>query len=130
MPRSTVGDMESAPTLSAAAAAAAAAKSLQLCPTLCNPIDSSPPDFPVFQVFYFIYLMIPSSVSFISVLALFISVYLSFSSSRSLLNFSCIFSIHASILFLRSWISFTVITLNSFSDRLLISSSFSCSSRF
>ena len=24
--------------------AAAAAKSLQLCPTLCNPIDSSPPD--------------------------------------------------------------------------------------
>ena len=28
--------------LSAAATAAAAAKSLQLCPTLCNPIDSSP----------------------------------------------------------------------------------------
>ena len=28
---------------SAAAAAAAAAKSLQLCPTLCDPIDSSPP---------------------------------------------------------------------------------------
>ena len=27
----------------ASAAAAAAAKSLQLCPTLCNPIDSSPP---------------------------------------------------------------------------------------
>ena len=26
-----------------AAAAAAAAKSLQLCPTLCDPIDSSPP---------------------------------------------------------------------------------------
>ena len=25
------------------AAAAAAAKSLQLCPTLCNPIDGSPP---------------------------------------------------------------------------------------
>ena len=31
----------------AAAAAAAAAKSLQYCPTLCNPIDSSPPGFPV-----------------------------------------------------------------------------------
>ena len=31
----------------AAAAAAAAAKSLQSCPTLCNPIDSSPPGFPV-----------------------------------------------------------------------------------
>ena len=28
----------------AAAAAAAAAKSLQLCPTLCDPIDGSPPD--------------------------------------------------------------------------------------
>ena len=25
----------------------AAAKSLQLCPTLCNPIDGSPPGFPV-----------------------------------------------------------------------------------
>ena len=31
----------------AAAAAAAAAKSLQLCPTLCDPIDGSPPGFPV-----------------------------------------------------------------------------------
>ena len=30
-----------------AAAAAAAAKSLQSCPTLCNPIDSSPPGSPV-----------------------------------------------------------------------------------
>ena len=29
------------------AAAAAAAKSLQSCPTLCDPIDGSPPDFPV-----------------------------------------------------------------------------------
>ena len=28
-------------------AAAAAAKSLQSCPTLCNPIDRSPPGFPV-----------------------------------------------------------------------------------
>ena len=27
--------------------AAAAAKSLQLCPTLCNPIDGSPPGSPV-----------------------------------------------------------------------------------
>ena len=31
----------------AAAAAAAAAKSLQSCPTLCNPTDGSPPGFPV-----------------------------------------------------------------------------------
>jgi len=30
-----------------ATAAAAAAKSLQLCPTLCNPIDGSPPGSPV-----------------------------------------------------------------------------------
>ena len=30
-----------------AAAAAAAAKSLQSCPTLCNPIDGSPPGSPV-----------------------------------------------------------------------------------
>ena len=30
-----------------AAAAAAAAKLLQLCPTLCDPIDSSPPGSPV-----------------------------------------------------------------------------------
>ena len=29
------------------AAAAAAAKSLQSCPTLCNPIDGSPPGSPV-----------------------------------------------------------------------------------
>ena len=28
-------------------AAAAAAKSLQLCPTLCDPIDGSPPGYPV-----------------------------------------------------------------------------------
>ena len=33
--------------LSFLTAAAAAAKSLQLCPTLCDPIDSSPPGSPV-----------------------------------------------------------------------------------
>ena len=32
--------------VAAAAAAAAAAKSLQLCPTLCDPIDNSPPGSP------------------------------------------------------------------------------------
>ena len=32
--------------VAAAAAAAAAAKSLQSCPSLCDPIDSSPPGFP------------------------------------------------------------------------------------
>ena len=35
------------PEHSAAAAAAAAAKSLQLCPTLCDPIDGRPPGSPV-----------------------------------------------------------------------------------
>ena len=34
----------------AAAAAAAAAKSLQSCPTQCNPIDGSPPGFPVPEI--------------------------------------------------------------------------------
>ena len=43
-----------------------------------------------------------------------------FSSSRSLVNVSCIFSIR----FPRFWIIFTIITLNSFSGRLPISSSF------
>ena len=50
----------------------------------------------------------------------FIIVCLLFSSSRSLLNISYIFS----ILFLRFWIIFTIITLNSFSGRLPLSSSF------
>ena len=31
-------------------AAAAAAKSLQSCPTLCDTIDGSPPDFPVLGI--------------------------------------------------------------------------------
>ena len=54
-----------------------------------------------------------------------------FVSSRSLLNTFCMSSTHtsilfiyASILFLRFWINFTIITLNSFSGRLPISSSF------
>jgi len=34
-------------SLSGAAAATAAAKSLQSCPTLCDPIDSSPPGSPI-----------------------------------------------------------------------------------
>ena len=77
-----------------------------------------------------ILLLIPSSVFFISVIVLFISVCLFFSSSRSLLHISYIFSIHASILFPRCWIIFTIITLNSFSGRLPISSSFIWSCRF
>ena len=34
-------------TITLYAAAAAAAKSLQSCPTLCNPIDGSPPGSPI-----------------------------------------------------------------------------------
>ena len=56
---------------------------------------------------------------------LFNSVCLFFSSSRSLVNIYCIFSIFASIVFLRSWIIFTII-LNSISGRLPVSTSLSC----
>ena len=47
---------------------------------------------------------------------LIITVYLFFSSSRSLVNISCILPIFASILFLRSWIIFPIIILNYFSE--------------
>ena len=57
---------------------------------------------------------------------LLIIVCLLLSSSRSLLNVSYIFS----ILFPRFWIIFTLITLNSFSGRLPISSSFVWSGGF
>ena len=57
---------------------------------------------------------------------LFIIVCLLFSSSRSLLKLSYIFS----ILFPRFWIIFTIIILNSFSGRLPISSSFVWSGGF
>ena len=44
--------------------AAAAAKSLQSCPTLCDPIDGSPPDSPVPTIYVYkytrIYIMILS----------------------------------------------------------------------
>ena len=39
--------MKMAIILTPGAAAAAAAKSLQSCPTLCNPIDGSPPGSPI-----------------------------------------------------------------------------------
>ena len=68
---------------------------------------------------------------FISLIALFIVDSLFFISPMSLLNTSCIFSIHASILFIyasillpRFWFIFTIIPLNSFSNRHPISSSF------
>ena len=63
-------------------------------------------------------LLIPSREFVISFIVLFITVCLLFSSSRSFLNISCIFS----ILFPRFWIIFTIIILNSSSGRLPISS--------
>ena len=68
-----------------------------------------------------ILLLIPSSVFFISLTVLFNCLF--FSTSRSLLNTSYMVLICATILFLRSWIIFTIITLNSFSGRLCISTS-------
>ena len=41
---------DSFPSEPYAAAAPAVAKSLQLCPTLCDPIDSSPPGSPVLGI--------------------------------------------------------------------------------
>ena len=73
-----------------------------------------------------ILLSILSRVFLISVIVLLITICLFFISSRSLLNVSCIFS----ILFLISWNFFSIITLNSFSDRLPISSLFTWSCRF
>ena len=46
-PLSSVEVVLLGPTSQGVAAAAAAAKSLQSCPTLCDPIDGSPPGFPV-----------------------------------------------------------------------------------
>ena len=51
-----------------------------------------------------------------------------FKSSRSLLDISCIFLICASIPLLRSWLIFTIITLNSLWGRLPVSTSPNCSS--
>ena len=67
-----------------------------------------------------ILLLIHSREFLISFIVLFIIVCLLLSSSRSLLNVSCIFP----ILFPRFWIMLTIIILNSFSGRLPISSSF------
>ena len=54
--------------------------------------------------------------------ALFISVYLFFSSCRSLVNISCNFSIVCP----RCWIMFTIIIVNYFSGRLPMYMSFGC----
>ena len=69
-------------------------------------------------------------VFFTPVIVLFICVCLFFKSPSSLLNIYCNILVCTSILFPRSWIIFIIITLNSFSCRLPISSSFSCSCGF
>ena len=82
----------------------------QLCPILCDPMDCSPPG--------------PSVLGILRV-KIWEWVAIPF-----LLNIFCIFSICASSLFLRPWNISTMITLNSFSSRLPISSSFSFCYRF
>ena len=42
-----LGELKNVTYRPAATAAAAAAKSLQLCPTLCDPVDGSPSDSPI-----------------------------------------------------------------------------------
>ena len=54
------------------------------------------------------------SVFLISLIVFFITVYFFFSSCRSLLNIWCIFLIHDFVLFLKFWITFTIMTLNFF----------------
>ena len=79
----------------------------------------------IFQLTYsflcLIYWLIHSNVFLFWIIVLFTSACLFFKSSRSLANISYISSVCASILFLRSWIIFTLITLNSFSGILPIS---------
>ena len=67
-----------------------------------------------------ILLLITSRVFLILFIYFFIIAWFLYNSSRSLLNVFCILS----ILFSRFWIIFSIIILNSFSGRLLISSSF------
>ena len=74
-----------------------------------------------------ILLVIPSSV-FLFLLLCCSSLF--FSSSRSILSLSCIFLIHACILFLKFQITFTTISLNSFPVRLSFSSLFILCHRF
>jgi len=73
-----------------------------------------------------ILLLIPSRVFLISVIVLFVSAYLFFNFSRSLLIYSSIFS----ILLSRFLLIFTIIILNYFSGSLPISSSFIWTSVF
>ncbi|CAN0482803.1 unnamed protein product [Rangifer tarandus platyrhynchus] len=68
----------------------------------------------IYQFFRLSYSVDPPSM-------LFLSGCLFLSSSRSLVNISCIFS----TVFPRSWIIFTIIILNSFSGTLPVSTSFS-----
>ena len=77
-----------------------------------------------YSFFCFIYWLIHSSVFLFWITVLFTSACLFSKSSRSLANISYISSVCTSILFLRSWIIFTLITLNSFSGILPISTSY------
>ena len=86
----------------------------------------------VFQLTYLFFSLIYSAVdSFYCIFHLsYCIVHLFFKTCSSLLNISCILLVCASILFLRYCILFTIITLNSFSGNMPISTSLSCSSVF
>ena len=84
--------------------------------------------YPLFCFNYSVF--IPSNIFLILVIVLFIVDCLFFNSPSFLLNIYCIFSICVSILLLRFWIIFTIITLFFFSDRSAISSTFICSYGF
>ena len=70
-----------------------------------------------------VFLLVILSSAFINFSYCLISVCLFFNSYRSLLTITCVILICASILFLRSCIIFTIITLNTFSGRLPVSTS-------
>ena len=77
-----------------------------------------------------ILLLMPSSIFFMSVIVFSISVGWCIKFSNSLLNSACIFTVCASTLFMRFWISFIIIYLNLFSDTLPIYAAFGYSSTY
>lgn len=80
---------------------------------------------PIHSYASYILLLVPSSEFFYFGYCI-LHLWLIFTSSISLLNIFCKLLIFASNFPLRSWIILTIITLKSFSWRLLISSSLSC----
>ena len=76
----------------------------------------------LFCCFFLVYFCFSYCIHLLSLVVLY--------TANSLLETSCNFSLYASILFLNFVFIFTIITLNSFYDKLVISASLSCSSGF